>query len=88
MSHYRIVCVYAGTPVRLCGDGRYDSPGHNSRYCTYTMIDAVSTCFIYYFICIYLSICMYLCNAYRWVGRYVNMYVTYEGRHVGMHVCV
>ena len=35
--------LFTGTPARLCGDGRYDSPGHSSRYCTYTMIDAVST---------------------------------------------
>lgn len=28
--------------IRLAGDGRYDSPGHCARYCTYTMLEAVS----------------------------------------------
>ena len=32
----------AGEPVDLAGDGRYDSPGHTARYCTYTLMDAVS----------------------------------------------
>ncbi len=31
-----------GKPVRLTGDGQYDSPGHNARYCFYTMIESVS----------------------------------------------
>ena len=25
-------------PVNLIGDGRCDSPGHNAKYCTYTMM--------------------------------------------------
>lgn len=28
--------------VNLAGDGRFDSPGHCARYCTYTFIDTVS----------------------------------------------
>jgi hypothetical protein len=31
-----------GKPVRITGDGQYDSPGHNARYCFYTMIESVS----------------------------------------------
>jgi hypothetical protein len=26
-------------PVRLCGDGRSDSPGYSAKYCTYTTMD-------------------------------------------------
>ena len=28
-------------PVTLAGDGRFDSPGHSARYCSYTFIDTV-----------------------------------------------
>lgn len=26
-------------PIKLCDDGRYYSPGHNAKYCTYTLIE-------------------------------------------------
>ena len=38
----RVEFLFTGQPVRLAGDGRYDSPGHTARYCTYTFIDTVS----------------------------------------------
>ena len=25
--------------VKVIGDGRCDTPGHNAKYCTYTMMD-------------------------------------------------
>ena len=30
--------VKSNGPVNLIGDGRCDSPGHNAKYCTYTMM--------------------------------------------------
>lgn len=33
---------FVGQDVCLAGDGRYDSPGHSARYCSYTLMDAVS----------------------------------------------
>ena len=27
-------------PLNIIGDGRYDSPGYNTKYCTYTVMDA------------------------------------------------
>lgn len=30
------------SPIKLNGDGRCDSPGHNARYVTYTLVDSNS----------------------------------------------
>ena len=38
-----IIIISIGEPVNLAGDGRYDCPGHSARYCTYTLMDAVSS---------------------------------------------
>lgn len=38
----RYLYILPGEPVDLSGDGRYDSPGHSARYCTYTLMDSVS----------------------------------------------
>lgn len=32
----------AGKPLRLCGDGRMDSPGFSAKYCTYSLMDMTS----------------------------------------------
>lgn len=33
--------TFADAPITLAGDGRFDSPGHSARYCSYTFIDTV-----------------------------------------------
>ena len=30
-------------PLVVCGDGRYDSPGFNAKYCTYTVMEATTS---------------------------------------------
>jgi len=30
---------HSGEPLRLCGDGRMDSPGFSAKYCTYSLMD-------------------------------------------------
>ena len=32
-----------GRNLVVCGDGRCDSPGYSAKYCTYTIIDTVSS---------------------------------------------
>lgn len=33
------IIVIGNSDIKLAGDGRFDSPGHCARYCTYTFID-------------------------------------------------
>ena len=35
----RVHTLLDGREVRLCGDGRCDSPGFSAKYCTYTLLD-------------------------------------------------
>ena len=35
----RILNQLVGVPIRLSGDGCCDYPGHNAKYCTYSIMD-------------------------------------------------
>ena len=39
----RILNQFTENPVRLGGDGRCDSPGHNAKYCTYSVMEQMSS---------------------------------------------
>ena len=37
----QILNKFTNTSVLLSGDGRHDSPGHNAKYCTYSVMDQI-----------------------------------------------
>ena len=37
----QILSQFSNTPVLLSGDGRHDSPGHNAKYCTCSVMDQI-----------------------------------------------
>jgi len=37
-----LVDKFCGQPIKVTGDGQYDSPGFTARYCLYTIVESSS----------------------------------------------